>query len=146
MIAPIVFSLPTAILFAGGSNYPIITFGIGALVGYIVTLAVVGCLFLPALWLVSRVVMIKMWLSLVVGGLLGALIFLAWDYTSLGSSGVDSGPPAMTYRNWIVKSWFSPEPLVVISVGLVTAAVYHLLATRKRNQSSDHSPALGRRG
>jgi hypothetical protein len=144
LLAPLVISAPAAILFVGGSNYRVVAFGLGALVGYIVTLAAVGCLLLPALWLVSRVTRIKPWLSPVIGGFLAAPIFLAWDYTNWGSSGVDSGPPAMTYSQWMAESLFTLEPLVVISLGVVTAAVYHFLAGKRPIQSSHPAPALGR--
>jgi hypothetical protein len=74
---------------------------------------------------------------------LAAPIFIAWDYTSWSSSGIDSGPPAVTYPQWIAKSWFTPEPLVVISLGVVAAAVYHFIATRRPSQSPDPTLASG---
>jgi hypothetical protein len=143
LLAPLVIPVPAAVLLVGGSNYPVTAFGFGVLIGYIFTLAMVGWLLLPALWLVSWVINIKRWLPPVIGGLLAAPIFLAWDYTNWSSSGVDSGPPATTYPQWIAKSWFTPEPLVVISFGVITAAAYHFLATRKPKQSSQPSSSRG---
>lgn len=143
LLAPLVIPVPTAVVLVAGSKNPIAAFGFCTLVGYIFTLAVVGCLLLPAFWLVSWVANIKTWLPPVIGGLLAAPFFLAWDYLSWGSSGVDSGPPATTYPQWIAKSWLTPEPLVVISFGVVTAAAYHFLAARKPNQSSQPSPGRG---
>lgn len=132
LLAPLVIPVPMAVLFVIGSTNPIVAFGFFTAAGYVFTLAVVGCVLLPTLWLVSWVVNIRAGLTLVIGGLLAAPIFLAWDYSIWSSSGVDSGPPSTTYPQWIAKSWFSPEPLVVISFGVITAAAYHLLATRKR--------------
>jgi hypothetical protein len=143
LIAPLVTSIPAGILLAAESIHPVVAFGLGALVGYIFTFAVEGGLLLPALWLVSRVVGIKPWLPPVIGGLLAAPIFLAWDYTNWSSSGVDSGPPAMTYPQWVAKSWFTPEPLVVISLGVVTASVYYFLVARSPNKPPHATPALG---
>jgi hypothetical protein len=143
LLAPLVIPVPAGVLFVGGSVHPVAAFGLGALVGYIFTLAMVGGLLLPSLWLVSWAAKIKTWLPPVIGGLLAALIFFAWDYISWGASGVDSGPPATTYPQWIAKSWFTPEPLFVISFGVVTAAAYHFLATRKPNQSSQLSSSRG---
>jgi hypothetical protein len=131
LLAPLVIPVPMAVLFVTESKNPIAAFGFLTVL-YVLTFVVVGCVLLPTLWLVSWVANIRAWLTLVVGGLLAAPIFLAWDYTSWCSSGVDSGPPSATYPQWIAKSWFSPEPLVIISFGVITAAAYHLLATRKR--------------
>jgi hypothetical protein len=138
--APLVITVPAAVLLASGTRVPIAAFGIFALLSYLFTLAMVGCLLLPALWLLSWVARIKTWLPPVIGGLLASLIFLAWDYSNWCSSGVDSGPPATTYSQWIAKSWFTPEPLVVISLGVVTAASYNFLATRKPNRSKAPTP------
>jgi hypothetical protein len=55
---------------------------------------------------------------------------------------VDSGPPAEAYPQWIAKSWFTPEPLIVISFGVVTAAAYNFLAKRKPNETL--RPSQGR--
>jgi hypothetical protein len=143
LLAPLVIPVPAGVLFVEGSIHPVAAFGLGALVGYIFTLAVVGGLLLPALWLVSWMARITRWLAPVIGGLLGALLFLAWDYTSWCGSGVDSGPPPGTYAQWVAKNWFTPEPLIVISFGVVTAAAYHFLATRKPRPSSAPSPSGG---
>jgi hypothetical protein len=116
-LAPLLIPVPTAVLFVSGSTHPLVAFGVGAAVGYVFTLAVVGCLLLPALWLVSWVANIKAWLTSLLGVILAVPIFLVWDYTNWSSSGVDSGPPTTTYPQWIAKSWFTAEPLVVISFG-----------------------------
>lgn len=135
LLAPLVIQIPTGVLFALESVHPIAAFGLGVLVGYLFTLAMVGCLLLPMLWLVSWAARIMTWLPPVVGGLLAALIFLAWDYINWGASGVDSGPPAATYTQWSAKSWSTAEPIVVIVFGVVTAAAYYFLATRKPAES-----------
>jgi hypothetical protein len=141
--APLVIVVPAAIFLDSGTKHPIVAFGIFALMSYIFTLAVVSWLLLPALWLVSRVTSISTWLPPVIGGLLASLIFLAWDYSSWCSSGVDSGPPAADYPHWIAKSWFTADPFIVISLGVITAAAYNFLATRKPNQSSQPSQSHG---
>jgi hypothetical protein len=135
--SPLVIIVPAAVFLASGSRIPIAAFVIFALVSYVFTLLVVGCLLIPALWLVSWVASIKTWIPPVIGGLIAAFIFLAWDYSSWCSSGVDSGPPATTYSEWTTKSWFTLDPLIVISFGVVTAAAYNFLATRKPKPSKD---------
>jgi hypothetical protein len=142
LLAPLVIPVPMAALFVfvTGSKNPIAAFGF-LTIGYVFTLAVVGCVLLPTLWLVSWLANITAWLTLVIGGLLAVPIFLAWDYSIWSSSGVDSGPPSTTYPQWIAKNWFSPEPLVIISFGVITASAYHLLATRKRERGIERTRA-----
>ena len=135
LVAPLVIPVPTAVVFVTDSRNPIAAFGFCVLVGYVLTLAVVGCALCPTLWLVSWVAPIRAWLTPMIGGLLAAPIFLAWDYMSWCSSGIDSGPPATTYPQWIAKSWLTAEPIVVISFGVITASAYHFLATRKTNST-----------
>ena len=111
-----------------------------ALMSYVFTLAAVGFLLLPALWVVSWVASIKTWLPPVIGGVLASLIFGVWDYLNWCSSGVDSGPPATTFPQWIAKSSHTPEPFVAILFGVVTGAAYYCLATRKPVQSKEPMP------
>jgi hypothetical protein len=141
--APLFIVVPAAVFLDSGTKHPFVAFGVFVLLSYVFTLAVVSWLLLPMLWLVSRVSSVKTWQPPVIGGFLASLIFLAWDYSSWCSSGVDSGPPATHYPQWIAKSWFSPDPLVVISFGVVTGAAYNFLATRKPNQSSQPSQSRG---
>lgn len=114
-----------------------LAFGIFALISYFLALAMLGCLLLPALWLTSRVARFSTWLPPVMGGLIAAIIDIGWDYLTWSSSGVDSGPPSTTYRQWVAKFWFTPEPYVVTLFGAVTGAAYIFLATRKPTQSLD---------
>ncbi len=143
LLAPLAILVPAAALLASGGRNPIVAFAVCALVSYAFTLGVVCLAFLPALWIVSWVTRIRTWVPPVLGGLLGSLIFLGWDYLNWCSSGVDSGPAPTTYRNWIAKSWFTLDPLAVISFGVVTAAAYHFLATRKPRQASQPSEGRG---
>jgi hypothetical protein len=39
LLAPLVIPVPAGVLFAGGSAHPVAAFGLGALVGYLLTLA-----------------------------------------------------------------------------------------------------------
>jgi hypothetical protein len=139
LLAPLVAPVPAGVLFVTGSVHPAAAFGLGALVGYIFALAMVGGLLLPTLWLVSWVARINAWLPPVIGGLLTVIIFLAWDYINWGASGADSGPPDTTYSQWVAKSGFTLEPLFMIFFGVVTAATYHFLAARKPHQSSQRA-------
>jgi hypothetical protein len=134
--APLVIFIPLAFFLDSGATHPFVAFGVFAVISYVFTLSVVACLLIPALWLVSRVAIVRTWLPPVIGGLFAAFIFLASDYSFWCSSGVDSGPPATPYSQWIAKSWFTTDPFVVIAFGVVTAAAYNFLAKKKATRSS----------
>jgi hypothetical protein len=142
LLAPLVILVPAGALLASGGRNPVVAFAVCALVSYAFTLGVVCLLFLPALWIVSWVTRIRTWVPHVLGGFLGSLVFIGWDYLNWCSSGVDSGPPAESYRQWIAKSWFTLDALAVTSFGALTAAAYHFLATRKPRKTAQ--PPEGR--
>ena len=131
-LSALVIPVPVGIVAAIGTLHPFFAFVFYTGVGYVFTLAVIAFLLLPAVWILSWVVPIKGWLTTLLGGLIALPLFVCWDYISWHSSGADSGPPDCTYAQWIAKSWFSAEPLSIVGFGLVSAAAYHFLATRKR--------------
>jgi hypothetical protein len=131
MLSSLAVPAPFGLLFALGSVHPVYAFMIGAIVGYIVGLATTSVFLLPALWLLSWVTPIKGWQTTLLGGVIAFLLFVGWDRMDWGASGVDSGPPDTTYAQWIAKNWLPWEIAIIIGAGIVTAAAYHLLCTRK---------------
>jgi hypothetical protein len=130
-LSALVIPAPIGLLTAIGSLHPVYAFVLFTGVGYVFTLAIIAVLLLPALWILSWVAPIKGWLTTLLGGLIAFPLFVGWDYISWHASGVDSGPPDCTYAQWIAKNWFSWEPLSIVGFGMVSAAAYHFLATRK---------------
>ena len=100
LVVPASMGLLTAI----GTKQPLISFLVITGLGYVFTLAILGFVFLPVLWLLSWVARIKAWQATLLGGLIALPVFFAWDYTNWSSSGVDSGPPASTYAHWAAKN------------------------------------------
>ena len=132
LVVPASMGLLTAI----GTKQPLISFLLITGLGYVFTLAIMGFVFLPALWLLSWVTRSRGWLATFLGGLIALPVYVAWDYTNWSSSGVDSGPPASTYAHWAAKNWFTWEPVCLLGFGVISGAAYHFLATRKRGPAT----------
>jgi hypothetical protein len=130
-LSALVAPAPIALAVALDTLHPVYAFVICTVIGYVLTLGIIAVLLLPALWILSWAAPIKGWLTALLGGLIAFLLFLGSDYISWGASGVDSGPPDSTYAEWVAKNWFSWEPLGLVGLGVVSAAAYHYLATRK---------------
>ena len=129
--AALVMPAPFGLLLATGAIHPVYAFVVCAGLGYVLALACIAGLLLPALWVLSWITPIKGWLTTLLGGFIAFTLFLCWDYIDWGASGVDSGPPDCTYAQWIARNWSSWEPLVIVGIGLASATAYHFLATRK---------------
>ena len=131
MLSSLVLPAPFGLLFAHGSVHPVYAFIIGAIIGYIVGLATISLFLLPALWILSWVTPIKGWQTTLLGGVIAFLLFVGSDRMDWGASGVDSGPPDITYAQWIAKYWLPWEIVIIVGAGIGTAAAYHFLCTRK---------------
>lgn len=131
-LSALVTPAPIGLDMAIGSLHPVYAFVIFAGIGYVLTLAIIATLLLPALWILSWVTPIKGWITAVLGGLIAFPLFVGWDHISWGASGVDSGPPDCTYAQWVAKNWVTWEPLGIVVLGVGVAAAYHFLATRRR--------------
>jgi len=94
------------------------------------------CLFLPCLFVISRKFRLKVWLTGLVGALLGGLLYLPVSWQMYRASGSDSGPPSGTY--WIyLRQNFLSESWLFFAAGLITALSYWYLAkpsARRDNQ------------
>ena len=130
-LSSLVVPAPFGLAGAGGAAHPVYAFVVCAFIGYVLALAIIAVLLLPALWILSWIVPVKGWLAALLGGVIAFALFLCWDYINWGASGVDSGPPDGTYAQWVAKNWSSWEPFCTVGVGIVSAVTYHFLATRK---------------
>jgi hypothetical protein len=141
ILSALVVPAPIGLVFALGTLQPLFAFWLFTGCGFVVTLAILALVLLPALWLLSWVTPIKGWHATLLGGLIAIPVFVFWDYTEWGASGVDSGPPDTTYVQWMAKSWFTWEPFTILCFGLVSGAAYHYLATRKKGPATPNHPA-----
>ena len=92
-------------------------------------------LFLPSLYLLSS------WRSMtgvtvcLLGLALGAVVLVALTWMAWLSSGPNSGPPEDSFPVFFLRWAADPMAAMLPAAGLVTAALYWWLGTRRRNRS-----------
>jgi hypothetical protein len=127
-VVPAVVGIIAAILLGGGSVVLfLLTFIIGSLVSYSVTMFV----FLPSLFVLSRVWRMTGITTSILGLALGMAAYIPWTVIEWKSSGTDSGPPTETYFSFLFRWDFDPLTLVFLPAGLITAALYWWIGSRK---------------
>jgi hypothetical protein len=95
-------------------------------------------MFLPCLFLISIFTSLTAWLTGLVGIILGNIAYILISWESYVTSGVDSGPPAGTFQNYLTQHLFEWDFWFIISAGLITALLYWFLSNQsilKNNQS-----------
>ena len=128
-IVPAIVGTAAAILPGGGSLVLfLLAFVIASLVSYSVTIFV----FLPCLFILSRVRAMTGLTTSILGLALGMAAYIPWTLIEWKSSGTDSGPPAENYLSFLLRWDFDPFTLVFLPAGLITAALYWWLASRQR--------------
>jgi hypothetical protein len=100
-------------------------FACGCVLSYGVSIA----LFLPSLFLLSRVTRVTGWLTGLVGVILGLAVYIPIGWQSYLASGDNSGPPSGSFLDYLWRQSWSESWLFYVG-GLVTATVYWLLAKR----------------
>jgi hypothetical protein len=127
-VVPAIVGLAAAALLGGGSIVLfLLTFVIGSIVSYSVTIFV----FLPTLFVLSRIWTMTGVTTSVLGLALGMAAYIPWTWIEWKSSGPDSGPPAESYLSFLLHWDFDPLTLVFLPAGLITAALYWRLGTWK---------------
>jgi len=113
---------------------------IGSILSYGATLL----LFLPCLFLVSRVTSVTAILTGLIGTVLGCIVYVPIAWQSYLASGVDSGPPTGTFQEYLWLHGFEWDFWFVVVAGLATALLYWYLSNRSTggsNQSNKSLPA-----
>jgi len=127
-VVPALVGIVAAILLGGGSVVLfLLTFIIGSLVSYSVTIFV----FLPALFVLSRVRRMTGFTTSILGLALGMVAYIPWTVIEWKSSGADSGPPTETCFAFLFRWDFDPLTLVFLPAGLITAALYWWIGSRR---------------
>src|SRR5262249_14424758 len=133
LLAPLLFSAAMA---AGVEDGHALLFVIVMVAGCIVSYGAMVLLFLPALYLLSSARPLN-WLHVcLLGALLGALAFVPPAWVSWKSSGPDSGPPQEAFLTFLVRWAADPMAVLFPAAGLVTAALYWWLGTRRRRRAA----------
>jgi hypothetical protein len=129
LAALLAFSSPGRSPFAGFLFF----FTLGGVLSYGTTIF----LFLPCLFIVSRFATLTASLTGLLGTALGLLVYVPIIWTSYKASGDDSGPPQITFGEYLRQHAFELEFWALLVAGLVTAPLYWFLAKhppRKNDQ------------
>ena len=134
---PALYSLAFVMSTSGGDRLMgfLILFAIGCVISYGATLAML----LPALLVAARLFMLDMRRVCMLGAALGALAWLPLGWIMHRASGPDSGPPTETFGAYLVAQLADPLMLSFPIAGLVTAALYWVLAGRQSGTDGESS-------
>jgi hypothetical protein len=128
-VVPTIVGIAAAILLGGGSLVLfLLSFVIASLVSYSVTIFV----FLPCLYVLSRVRIVTGIMTSLLGLALGMTAYIPWTLIEWKSSGPDSGPPTESYLSFLLRWDFDPLTLVFLPAGLITASLYWWIGGRNR--------------
>jgi hypothetical protein len=109
-------------LLGGGS---IVLFLLTLVIGSIVSYSVTALVFLPFLFVLSRVRTMTGVTTSLLGLALGMAAYVPWTWIEWKSSGVDSGPPTESYLSFALRWDLDPLTLVFLPAGLVTHVSQH---------------------
>lgn len=129
---PALFSLGFVLSTSGGNRLTgfLILFGIGAIVSYGATLA----LLLPAMKLAARTRPLDTLRVAILGAILGALVYLPLGWIMYRGSGVDSGPPTGSFGAFLIGQLTEPLLLSFPIAGVVTASLYWVLSGQQEKK------------
>lgn len=130
---PLVFSVLFEISTPGRS--PILSFLFFFVLGCVLSYGITIFIFLPCLFLVSKLTLLTALLTSLVGTVIGFLVYFPINWQLYLSSGVDSGPPEGTFGNYLWKHGFEWDFWALLLAGLVTSFLYWYLV----NQSTESS-------
>ncbi len=119
-----------------GEGPVILTFAILFIPACVISYGTTLFLFLPVLFLTSLLRPVGTWMACLLGLVLGAAVFVPVTMLAWATSGPDSGPPAETFLTFFWRWASEPFMLVYPLGGLVTAALYWWLGTRRLKLSA----------
>jgi hypothetical protein len=132
---PLIFGALFAISFPGRN--PFASFLFFSALGSVLSYGTTMFLFLPCLFMVSTFTPLTASLTGVLGTALGVLVYVPVIWTSYKASGDDSGPPQITFGEYLRQHAFEWDFWAFLVGGLVTALLYWFLAKqspRKNDQ------------
>ncbi len=126
---PALYSLAFVMSTSGGDRLMgfLILFAIGCVISYGATLTML----LPALLVAARLFVLDMPRVCLLGAALGSLAWLPLAWIMHRAGGPDSGPALETFGAYLVAQLADPMTLSFPIAGLVTAALYWVLAGRQ---------------
>ena len=127
---PFVYSVAFVILSPMG-KHPISGFLFCFILGSMFSYGATLFLFLPCLFLISRLIPLTARLTCLLGTLLGGLTLLPVDWVMWTTSGVDSGRPQGSFAAYFLQQGFDPIDWAFVVGGLATATIYWFLAKQR---------------
>ena len=127
VVPAIVGIAATVLLGAGSLVLFLLSFVIASLVSYAVTVFV----FLPSLYILSRIRTMTGITTSVLGLALGMTAYIPWTLIEWKSSGTDSGPPTENYLSFLLRWDFDPLTPIFLPAGLITATLYWRLGRQR---------------
>jgi hypothetical protein len=141
---PIIFSLMFEIS-APGQN-PILSVLFFSAFGSVVSYGITICLFVPLLYLVSKFTSLTAIVTSLVGMVVGFIVYFPVAWQMYISSGVDSGPPQGTFKEYLLRQGFQWDFWALLFAGMVTAFLYWYISKRstgtKDTSSSENVPSM----
>jgi hypothetical protein len=130
---PLIFGALLEISNPGRTTFTSFLFfsALGSVLSYGITIFI----FLPCLFLVSRFTPLTAGLTGFLGTVLGLLVYVPVMWQSYRASGDNSGPPQITFGEYLRQYGLSSDFWAFLVAGLVTAMLYWLLSnkTPRRN-------------
>ena len=130
---PLVFSALFEISTPGKS--PILSFVFFFALGSVLSYGITIFLFLPCLFLVSRLTSLTVRLTGLVGTVLGCLVYLPVAWQSYLATGVDSGPPQGAFGDYLRQHGFAWDFRTLVVAGSVTALLYGYLGNQRSGRN-----------
>jgi hypothetical protein len=94
-------------------------------------------LFLPSLYLLSKLMRPTSGATAVLGAVLGGAAYLPLGWMMYQTSGIDSGPPQGTFIASLWRDLFDPAVWAFPFGGMMTAAIYWLFARHEAKQDEE---------
>jgi hypothetical protein len=129
---PLILSAVMAPLMQGGEGLALLPFLILLIPGCIISYGTMIFLFLPALFLLSHLRPVTGLTVCMLGLVLGSAVMVPVTVMAWKASGPDSGPPTDSF--WVLFVRWAADPLMLVFpvAGLLTAALYWWLGTRRQ--------------
>ena len=131
LLAPLPIPLVISVWCASHpGRHPIYGFLFFFVIGCVLSYGTTIFLFLPCLFLVSKLTPLTVRLTGLVGTVLGGLVWLHVSWQCYGDSGANCGPPQGTFVDYLRQNGFDWDFWLLLSAGLITALFYWYLANR----------------
>ena len=133
ILAPLPVPLVLSIFFEMTSpgRGPILSFLFFFVLGSVLSYGTTIFIFLPCLFLLSKLTPLTVYLTGILGIVPGFLMYLPVTWQMYLSSGVDSGPPEGTFADYLRHHEFEWDLWALILAGLLTALLYWYLTSHR---------------